>query len=89
MKLLLYSYEYEEEQHNLNYYLIQNIDNFLKSNKIKTYENINEEGNKFIYILQNSLNKTNVNPRKSNFLQNNFKVLKNHKNCIYHLIIAI
>ena len=85
MKLLLYSYEYEEEQHNLNYYLIQNIDNFLKSNKIKTYENINEEGNKFIYILQNSLNKTNVNPRKSNFLQNNFKVLKNHKNCIYHL----
>ena len=55
MKILLFSYEYEEKQNNLNYYIIQNLINFeknFKSNIIKIYEDIYNEGNKYISYIQ-------------------------------------
>ena len=86
MNILLNSYEYEENQHNLNYNIIQNLKNFLKSNKIKTYEKINDEGNKLIYFIQSLLNiNTNNCTVKPNSLQKNFKIIRNHKNSVLYL----
>ena len=51
MKILLYSYEYEENLNNLNYNIIQNLKNFekkFKSNKIEIYERVYNEGKKYI-----------------------------------------
>ena len=56
MEILLYSYEYEDKQNNLNYNVIQNLNNFekqFKSKKIEIYEKIYKEGKKFITLLQN------------------------------------
>ena len=56
IKILLYTYQYEEKQNNLNYNVIQNLKNFekiFKSNKIELYERVYKEGNKYIYLLQN------------------------------------
>ena len=82
IKILLFSYQYEEKQNNLNYNIIQNLKNFekkLKSNKIKIYERVYKEGNKYISLLQNLQN------IKSNSFNNNFKTLTNHTSSISHL----
>ena len=82
IKILLYTYKYEENQNNLNYNIIQNLKNFekiFKSNKIFIYERVYEEGNKYISLLQNLQN------IKSNSFKNNFKTLKNHTNSVYYL----
>ena len=49
IKILLFTYQYEENYHNLNFNVIQNLKNFektFKSNKIEIYEKIYKEGNK-------------------------------------------
>ena len=82
IKILLYSYEYEENLNNLNYNIIQNLKNFekkFKSNKIEIYERVYNEGKKYISLIQNLQNK------KSNSFTNNFKILKNHTDWIYHI----
>ena len=82
IKILLYSYEYEENQNNLNYNIIQNLKNFekkFKSNKIEIYERVYNEGKKYISLIQNLQNK------KSNSFTNNFKILTNHTDIIYHI----
>ena len=82
IKILLYSYEYEENLNNLNYNIIQNLKNFekkFKSNKIEIYERVYNEGKKYISLIQNLQNK------KSNSFTNNFKILKNHTSYIYHI----
>ncbi len=80
IKILLYTYQYEDKLHNLNYNVIQNIKNFeesFKSNKIKIYEKVYNEGNKYISFLETF---QYINP-----LNNNFKILKNHNSDIYYL----
>ena len=54
IKILLYTYQYEVKQNNLNYNIIQNLKNFEKifiTNKKELYERLNKEGNKYIYLL--------------------------------------
>ena len=82
IKILLYSYEYEENQNNLNYNIIQNLKNFekkFKSNKIEIYERVYNEGKKYISLIQNLQNK------KTNSFTTNFKILKNHTSWICHI----
>ena len=84
IKILLYTYQYEEKQNNINYNVIQNLKNFekiFKSNKIELYERVYKEVNKYIYLLQQLQN------IKPNSIKNNFKTLKNHKNQVNHLSI--
>ena len=64
LKILLYSCEYEENQNNLNYYIIQNFKNFeeiFKSNKTDIYEKLYNEGKIYISFIKNIQN------QKSNF----------------------
>ena len=82
IKILLYSYEYEENLNNLNYNIIQNLKNFekkFKSNTIKIYERVYNESKKYISLIQNLQNK------KSNSFKTNFKTLNNHTDWIYHI----
>ena len=82
IEILLYSYEFEENQNNLNYYVVQNLNNFRKrfiSNKMEIYETIYNKGKKFITILKNLQN------IKPNCFKNNFKTLTYHKHWIYHI----
>ena len=75
-KTVLNTYEYEENQKNLNYNIIQNLKNIeeiLKSNEIELVE---KEGNKYIYHLRCI---------KSNCFKNNFKTLKTHTGAVNHL----
>ena len=84
IKILLYSYEYEEIQNNLNYYIIQNLNNFRKqfsSYKFEIYERLSNEGQKFISLLQNIKN------IKPNCFNNNFKTITNHKYFVNHIDI--
>ena len=84
IKILLYSYEYEENQNNLNYNVIQNIKNCelqFNLHKLSIYERVYNEGNKYISFLQKLHN------YKSNPFKNNFKILKNHSDSIYHIHI--
>ena len=81
IKILLFTYQYEENYHNLNFNVIQNLKNFektFKSNKIEIYEKIYKEGNKYISLLQS-------NNIKFNSFKNNFKTLKNHTKWITFL----
>ena len=75
IKLLLYSYKYEESQNNLNFNIIQNLKNFEKiyrTDKIFLFEQIYKQGNIFISYLDKLQN------YKSNSFTNNFKSLQNH-----------
>ena len=79
IKILLYTYQYEEIQNNINYNIIQNLKDFeqiFKANKIEIYERLYEEGKKYIDLIQN-LQNIKSNSFKNN-LKNNFKTLKNH-----------
>ena len=75
IKILLYTYQYEENQKNLNFNIIQNLKNIKKTFKI--YEKIYNEGNKYISLLHNLKNK--------NSFKINFKILKKHTSWISHL----
>ena len=81
INILIKSFEYEESQNNLNYNVIQNlknIDKVFKSNKIKIYEKLHNDGSNYLHILQN------LKSLKSLF-QTNFKTLKNHTSSVYHI----
>ena len=89
IKLLLYTYQYEESQNNLNYYVMQNLKNFednLQLDKMETYDKICQKGNEYISFLQklkiNNFNKENIKP---NSLKNNFKILQYHTDSISYL----
>ena len=79
--ILIKSYEFEESQKNLNYYVIQNlknIDKIFKSNKIKIFEKLYKDGNNYLNLLQD------LKTIKSQF-QINFKTLKDHTNYVYNI----
>ena len=79
IKLLISTYQYEQNLHNLNYNIIKNIKNAEKTFKLKTelFERIYNESNKYISFLHDLPN------IKSNSLQNNFKTLNNHGYYVY------
>ena len=79
IKLLISTYQYEQNLHNLNYNIIKNIKNAEKTFKLKTelFERIYNESNKYISFLHNLPN------IKSNSMKNNFKTLKNHTYYVY------
>ena len=82
IKILLSAYEYEQNQNNLNYNVIQNLKNFekiFKSNKIDIYDKIYEESKRYISFFDKFQN------YQSNSFTNNFKTLQNHTNSIYYL----
>jgi len=82
IKILLYSYEYEENQNNLNYNVIQNLKNFenkFKSNKINIYEKVYKESGKYISFLKT------LNNEQSNSFNNNFKILNDHIGTVFYL----
>ena len=82
IKILLFSYKFEEMQKNINYNIFQNLKNFeetFKLNKIGIYDKIFKEGNKFISLLQN------MKVTQSNPFKNNFKVINNHTSSIVYL----
>ena len=93
IKLLLSTYQYEENQNNLNFYVIQNlknVENIFKFDKIELYDKIYNEGNKYLSFLEklqnNNINNNIVNNKpKPNSLQNNFKILNYHTEPISHL----
>ena len=77
---LLYTYEYEQKYHNLNYYVINNLKSF--TTNIKFNINFDSLFNKS-YQLINSLN----NLFNINKLQNKITELKNHKSDVNNIII--
>ncbi len=84
IKTLLYTYEYEEKQNNLNYYVIENLNNFnklLTLNKIDSLNEVYNEGNSYISLLNKKLN----NEKQINNFSNNFKILKYHKERVNYL----
>ncbi len=84
IETLLYTYQYEEIQNNLNFNIIQNLKNLENTftiNKIELYEKVYKESNKYISFLQN------LQINKSNCFKNNFKILKDHTNYISYLSI--
>ena len=79
-KILLYTYEYEEKNCNLNYNIVQNLKNFeriINFIQINLYEKVYNKGNDYILILQNI---ENINP-----FENNFKKIYNYRHYIYYL----
>ena len=81
IKILLHTYQCEENQNNINYNIIQNLKNFenkFNPNKKKIYESVYKEGNQFINFLQN------IKYKLHSFI-NNFTTLKNHTDSVYHL----
>ena len=83
-KFLYSSYEYEYNQRNLNYYLIQNLKEIkgFESSKKNFYQEINKQCNNFILSLQ-KLQDIKTNYTINNF-SNNFLTLSN-KNLIANL----
>ena len=82
IKILLSAYEYEENQKNLNFNIIQNLKNFeriFKSNKIDIYDKLCKESNRFISFIDKLQN------YQSNSFTNNFKTLQNHTSFINYL----
>jgi hypothetical protein len=80
VEILLNTYQYEENQKNINYITIHNLKNFVnkfKPNKKNIYERVYKEDNKYIYFLRNI-------KYKSNSFNNNCKKLKNHTDSVYH-----
>ncbi len=74
---LLHCYDYEENQNNLSYKILFNFKNFEKEFQLNKIEKINEEGDKYISILQNlENNNKSVTLKKYN----------NHTCIIYHLL---
>ena len=81
IKILIKSYEYEENLKNLNFNVIQNLKNLdkaFRASKIKVYEKLNKDGSNYMSILQN------LNNIKSTF-QNNFKIIKEHNHYINYI----
>ena len=75
LKILFYTYVYEEEKKNLNYYIIQNLKNFKEKFELKrkeVYENIEIEGKKYIKLIKNLPLMT-------------FQIIKSHTNRINYL----
>ena len=80
IKILLYTYQYEENQNNLNYYIIKNLKDFEKKlNNINIYEKVYGEGNKYICFIENLLD-INSYPFK-----HNINILRYHSNWISHI----
>ena len=77
---LLYTYEYEQKYHNLNYYVINNLKSF--KNNIKLNINFNSLFNKSDQLINSLKNLFN-----NNKLQNNIRELKNHTSSVYNIII--
>ena len=78
---LLSSYDYEEKQHNLNYYLIENIKNFqelLRLNPIDSFNSLNNQFNKCNTIFQNI---SNINLNKN--IKNDYIILDMTENPYY------
>ena len=72
-KILLYTYQYEEKQHNLNYNIIQNLNNYQKTfqiNKTEIYEKIYNSGNKFTSYIKEFI--------ESNCFKYKLKSISNH-----------
>ena len=81
LKILIKSYEYEENKRNLNYNIIQNLKNFdqsFRKNKIQFYERIYKDGSNLLNILQN-LKMINTS------FPNNYKTIKNHSSSVYYI----
>ena len=75
IKLLLSTYQYEQELNNLNFNIIHNIKNaekIFKSNKIEIFDRVYKEGNKYIFLIHNLQN------IKPNSFKTNFKTLNYH-----------
>ena len=78
---LISTYEFEETQNNLNYYIIENLNNFNKiyeSNSLNTFEFINNEYKNLLSITKEIYDQK----IPTNFL---FKELKTHKDWICYL----
>ena len=81
-KILLFTYQFEQKQNNINFNLVQNLRNFEKNinpdiNNI--YDIIYQQGIKFISLFDKLEN------YESNSMTNNYKTLKNHSSTIYYL----
>ena len=84
IKTLLYTYQYEEKQKNLNYYVLENLKNFNKLLAINQNDFLNEvykEGNNYISLLNKKLNLD----KQINQFSNNFQTLKYHTRRINYL----
>ena len=77
---LLYIYEYEQKNHNLNYYVINNLKSF--ATNIKLNNNFASLFNKSDELINSMNNLFNINK-----LQNNIRELKNHTNNVNNIII--
>ena len=80
VEILVNTYQYEENQKNINYITIHNLKNFVnkfKPNKKNIYERVYKEDNKYSYFLRNI-------KYKLNSFNNNCKKLKNHTDSVYH-----
>jgi WD40 repeat protein len=83
IKILLSTYQYELNYHNLNFNFIQNLKNFeiiFKSNKLDIFEKTYDEGEKYISLINSLLN------IKQNTFKNNFKTINYHSDRIRHLL---
>ena len=81
-KILLYSYDYEENQNNLNYNIIGNLKDFenkFDSNQSKIYERVYEESDNYISFIKSSMNII------SNPFKKNFKQLEEHTDYISYI----
>ena len=95
LKILLSTYEYEEKQKNLNYFVINNLKKFdekFKSINLKNYEKLFNETNNYITLLQNMTNKkrninTLIQNYKPNVLTKCIKTIKAHSGQINYLDI--
>ena len=70
-KILLNTYQYEEQLNNLNFHVIQNLknlENILMLDNIELYDQIYNEGNKYLLYLQNLNNNTNRQETKLNII---------------------
>jgi hypothetical protein len=82
--ILINTFNYESSRNNINYNVIQNLENFDEifcKKIIQIYEKIYNEGTKYISFIQNICQ--NIN--QPNNMKCNFKTLNNHTNTIVKL----
>ena len=80
IKLLLWTFEFEEKHKNLNYYVVQNLKEFemINHNKNDFFDKIFEEGNKFLSFLSNI--EIDYNNLEYSFTDNQFQNNINFQN---------
>jgi len=92
IKFLLWTYEFEEKNKNLNFYVVQNLKEFeiINDNKNDFFDKIIEEGNKFISFFSNiEINYNNLEFSFSNIQNtNNINKLNNKENNLSNTILS-